>query len=105
MTLVAGVALAAIGLGVTVAALAITWDGPFDGAWAEAIAPVARLAVVVGVIMWGASIVALRGRTMEEAYRLGYDIGFEKGVVVGRRSQHCDLTDESIAAALDEYEN
>lgn len=53
--------------------------------WQRAMGSLAMLAIIVGVVMGGVAFLALRGRSIEEAYTLGFDLGYEKGVRSGQR--------------------
>lgn len=89
--------------------------------WVRVMGSLGMLAVIVGVVMGGVSLLALKGRSIEEAYSLGYDVGFEKGMLTGQRTliHACplpkatctlkstgppDVSEESIAAALEEVD-
>lgn len=50
-----------------------------DIAWATTLQRLAFTAVVVGVTLLVYAGLRRKGRSIEEAYRLGYDVGFENG--------------------------
>lgn len=53
--------------------------------WTRAAGSLAMLAIICGVVMGGVALLALKGRSIEEAYTLGYDVGYEKGYRAGQR--------------------
>lgn len=93
LSLIAGIILAAGGL--------LVWllSAFRMGNTADAVSELGRLAVIVGVVMGGISLLALKGRSIEEAYRLGYDLGFERG------HQWASHEDEHVTRYLDEREH
>lgn len=51
--------------------------------WVRLLGSLALVAIIVGVVVAGIALLAIRGRSIEEAYQLGYDLGFERGYAAG----------------------
>jgi hypothetical protein len=93
-SLAAGVAFTALGV---VVLLAVVYFQSHAIEWHRLLLSLSMLAIGVGVVMGGISLLAMKGRSIEEAYRLGYDLGFEKG------HQWANHEDERITRYLDEH--
>lgn len=68
------------------------------GGHLERLLELGHAGIAAGVIMGACALLAMRGRSIEEAWRLAYDLGFERGYREGSRT----LLDESVAAAVAE---
>lgn len=75
----AGVATTALGL----FALAAVTAGSAERDVAHLLWGLAIVVIVIGSLAVGVGMIVRHGRSIEEAYRLGYDVGYENGYKAG----------------------
>jgi hypothetical protein len=88
-------------LGVLISLGGLAFLGPDLGKddWFKVAAVVGRLIITLSAIAGGLAILALKGRSTEETYQLGYDLGYEKGFRAGRAvsADDEDLTEDDLS--------